>query len=169
MSESAKRLYKELRGLSKEQLWGAEVARFDAASPEERKERVAVIRAVGVAFAEAGTVEEKARVREWLRGLLRDRDEKVRRYAMAAMPKLGAGAKEEGEMAGEAVNRCFVFAPIRIIRGFNVVFWDKKEKGRTTGPAFSHTALENKVPANGVTIADPPVPRMSPILVTRGT
>jgi 23S rRNA G2445 N2-methylase RlmL len=98
MSESAKRLYKELRGLSKEQLWGAEVARFDAASPEERKERVAVIRAVGVAFAEAGTVEEKARVREWLRGLLRDRDEKVRRYAMAAMPKLGAGAKEEGEL-----------------------------------------------------------------------
>ena len=34
----------------------------------------------------------------WLRGLLRDPEEKVRRYAMAALPKIGAGAGEEAEL-----------------------------------------------------------------------
>jgi 23S rRNA G2445 N2-methylase RlmL len=91
-------LYKELRKLSKQQLWDKEVARFDAASPEERRERVAVIRAIGATFAETGTLEEKGKAREWLLGLLRDRDEKIRRYAMTAMPKIGAGAREEGEL-----------------------------------------------------------------------
>jgi predicted RNA methylase len=93
--ESAKKLYKQLRGLSWQALWGGEVPRFNAASPEERKKRVAVIRAVGVVFAESGLPEEKTRVQEWLRALLQDPCEKVRRYAMAAMPKIGAGAKEE--------------------------------------------------------------------------
>jgi 23S rRNA G2445 N2-methylase RlmL len=37
-------------------------------------------------------------VREWLAVLLRDPDEKVRRYAMAAMPKIGAGTKEESQL-----------------------------------------------------------------------
>jgi 23S rRNA G2445 N2-methylase RlmL len=91
----AKQLYKELRGLPWLQLWSQEVTRFDAASPEERNERVAVIRAVGVVFAESGPVAEKEKVREWLLGLLQDPCEKVRRYAMAAMPKIGAGAEEE--------------------------------------------------------------------------
>jgi 23S rRNA G2445 N2-methylase RlmL len=95
---SAKELYKKLRGLAWPQLWSEEVARFDAASPEEREKRVAVIRAVGVVFAESGPMEEKAKVREWLLGLLQDPCEKVRRYAMAAMPKIGAGAKEEGKL-----------------------------------------------------------------------
>lgn len=98
MKNSAQMLYRELRGLSKQRLWEEEVARFNAASPAERQRRVAVIRAVGVAFAEAGTAEEKERVREWLGGLLRDPEEKVRRYAMAALPKIGAGTREEGEL-----------------------------------------------------------------------
>jgi 23S rRNA G2445 N2-methylase RlmL len=96
--KSAKELYKQLRGLSWHALWSGEVARFDASSPQEREKRVAVIRAVGVVFAESGLVEEKTQVQEWLLGLLQDPCEKVRRYAMAAMPKIGAGAKEERKL-----------------------------------------------------------------------
>jgi 23S rRNA G2445 N2-methylase RlmL len=95
---SAKELYKELRRLSWPQLWSGEVARFDAASPEQREKRVAVIRAVGVVFPESGPVEAREAVREWLLALFQDPCEKVRRYAMAAMPKIGAGAKEEGKL-----------------------------------------------------------------------
>ena len=102
--DSAKELYKRLRGRSWTQIWSEDVARFNVASADERKKTVAVIRAVGVVFAESGPMEEKARVREWLRGLLKDSDEKVRRYAMAAMPKIGAGPKEEGELLSALQN-----------------------------------------------------------------
>jgi len=91
-------LYRQLRGLSCEQLWQEEVARFDRASPRERFQRVAVIRAVGVAFARARTAEQKASARAWLTRLLHDPQEKIRRYAMAALPKLGAGRSEEAEL-----------------------------------------------------------------------
>ena len=53
-------LYRELRGLSCEKLWDDEVARFDRSTSEERIKRVAVIRAVGVVFSEAGTSKQKA-------------------------------------------------------------------------------------------------------------
>ncbi len=96
--EQAKELYKKLRGLLWPQLWREEVARFDAAAPEEREKGVAVIRAVGVVFAESGPMEENAKVREWLMGLLNDPSEKVRRYAMAALPKIGAGELGEGKL-----------------------------------------------------------------------
>lgn len=96
--QSAKDLYRQLRGLLWKQLWGVEVARFNSGSPEERQERVAVIRAAGVVFAESGPPEERDAVREWLLALLQDPCEKVRRYAMAAMPKIGAGATEEREL-----------------------------------------------------------------------
>jgi 23S rRNA G2445 N2-methylase RlmL len=71
------------------------VARFDRSSPEERIKRVAVVRAVGVVFSESGTAKQKAEVRSWLVRLLQDPSEKVRRYAMTALPKLGAGTSEE--------------------------------------------------------------------------
>lgn len=93
-----KELYAELRRLPWDDLWTHEVARFNAASPRERTERVAVIRAVGVVFSESGRASQKEPVRQWLRGLLRDPDEKVRRYAMAALPKIGADATEETEL-----------------------------------------------------------------------
>lgn len=88
-------LYRKLRDLPKEDLWGIEVPRFMAASPRERLERVAVIRAVGTIFSRYGTEAEKDAVRAWLVGLLNDPQEKIRRYAVAALPKVGAG--EEGE------------------------------------------------------------------------
>ncbi len=94
----AKELYKKLRGLPWPRLWREEVARFNAASSQEREKTVAVIRAVGVVFAESGPMEEKARVQEWLMGLLQDPSEKVRRYAMTALPKIGAGGTEEGKL-----------------------------------------------------------------------
>jgi 23S rRNA G2445 N2-methylase RlmL len=93
-----KELYRELRVLSCEKLWNEEVARFDRSTPEERIKRVAVIRAVGTVFSESGTAKQKAEVRSWLVRLLEDPNEKVRRYAMTALPKLGAGTCGEGAL-----------------------------------------------------------------------
>ena len=43
-----KQLYNELRLLSCEQLWRVEVSRFNAATPEQRMERVGLVRAVSL-------------------------------------------------------------------------------------------------------------------------
>ena len=96
--QASKDLYKQLRALPWARLWAEDVARFDRAAPRERFESVAVIRAVGVVFPESGPVEQRDEVKQWLLGLLHDPEEKVRRYAMAALPKLGAGASEEAEL-----------------------------------------------------------------------
>ena len=93
-----KALYKRLRVLTSEQLWEEEVPRFDRATSEERIKNVSLIRAVGVVFSESGSEEEKSVVRPWLHRLLKDPAEKIRRYAMAAIPKIGAGPKEEEEL-----------------------------------------------------------------------
>jgi 23S rRNA G2445 N2-methylase RlmL len=93
--KSDKELYRELRNLLADQLWNVEVPRFDAATPRERMERVALIRALGVVFAGSGSAEQRAEVRAWLMRLLQDPQEKIRRYAMAALPKIGAGADAE--------------------------------------------------------------------------
>jgi len=90
-----KDLYRKLRVLSCEKLWNDEVARFDRLTPEERIKRVAVIRAAAVVFSESGTAKQKAGVRSWLVRLLQDPSEKVRRYAMTALPKLESGTSEE--------------------------------------------------------------------------
>jgi len=95
---AAKALYKQLRALSWTQLWTVEVPQFDGSDPKERAARVAVIRAVGVVFAESGPEDLADAVRAWLRDLLKDPDEKIRRYAIAALPKVGAGLREETEM-----------------------------------------------------------------------
>jgi 23S rRNA G2445 N2-methylase RlmL len=91
----AKEHYQRLRVLSCERLWTEEVPAFDRANARERLETVAVVRAVGVVFSESGTPEQKAAAREWLLRLLDDPEEKIRRYAMNALPKLGADAREE--------------------------------------------------------------------------
>ena len=93
-----KALYHQLRALPWEQLWTREAARFDQAAPQERIKRVAVIRAVGVVFAESGIVEQKSQVRRWALALLHDPCEKARRYAMAALPKIGSGPGDEAEL-----------------------------------------------------------------------
>ncbi len=96
----AKDLYRELRVRSCAQLWDEDVPRFNRAAGRDRAAQVGVIRAVGVVFAESGTPGQQAAARDWLRGLLQDPDEKVRRYAVNALPKLGAGAPEERELLG---------------------------------------------------------------------
>jgi predicted RNA methylase len=92
-----KELYNQLRRLSCTRLWQEEVPRFDQASPEERMKGVALVRAVGVVFSESGGPEEKNQARRWLLRLLDDPCEKIRRYAMTALPKIGAGP--DGEKA----------------------------------------------------------------------
>ena len=98
MKNPAKELYNELRRLPWKQLWDTEVARFDRADPQERMKTVAVVRAVGVVFSESGPVEERENVKRWLTALLHDPCEKIRRYAMTALPKIGAGEGEEAQL-----------------------------------------------------------------------
>ena len=93
-----KKLYRELRTLPWLTLWQEEVPRFNQASPEVRIQRVAVIRAVGAGLAENQQTDLKDTVRTWLLSLLQDPSEKIRRYAMAALPKIGAGRTEEREL-----------------------------------------------------------------------
>lgn len=90
-----KELYNQLRRLQWPKLWKEEVPVFDKASPAERLKNVALIRAVGVVFSESGTPEDKDSVRLWLLRLLNDPSEKIRRYAMTALPKIGAGQDAE--------------------------------------------------------------------------
>lgn len=87
--------YQRLRVLSCERLWSEDVAEFDRSNARERMKNVAVVRAVGVVFSESGTPEEKEKARAWLTRLLDDPEEKIRRYAMTALPKIGADAREE--------------------------------------------------------------------------
>jgi hypothetical protein len=75
-------LYRTLRDKACAILWKEDVAAFDRAVEPERSRLVAVIRAVGVAFADRGTPAEKAQAVTWLNSLLKDPSEKVRRYAM---------------------------------------------------------------------------------------
>ncbi len=95
---AGKELYRQLRALSWEELWMGEVQRFEKATARERFENVSVIRAVGVVFSESGPAEQREEVRQWLRKLLKDSEEKIRRYAMAELPKLGASADDEAEL-----------------------------------------------------------------------
>lgn len=102
-----KDLYRQLRALPWEKLWTEEIPRFNSASRRERLERVAVIRAVGVVFSERPTRENLTEVKAWLHTLLRDPQEKIRRYAAAALPKIGADLSDERELlalAGSAAS-----------------------------------------------------------------
>jgi len=97
-SNPTKDLYRELRLLPWAKLWQEEVPRFTQAAADEKVNRVAVIRAVGAGFSEANQPTLKEPVRQWLLSLLQDPSEKVRRYAMNALPKIGAGRTEERQL-----------------------------------------------------------------------
>ncbi len=90
-----KDLYRQLRALPPEQLWNDEVPAFDRASPAERTARVGLIRALGVVLAESGTADQRTAAATWLHALLDDPDEKIRRYAAAALPKIAPGPATE--------------------------------------------------------------------------
>lgn len=93
-------LYRQLRDKPCARLWQEHVVAFDGMAEPERTRHAAVIRAVGVAFAARGTAEEKAQATRWLNQLLADPSEKIRRYAMAALPKLGDDPSAEGRLLG---------------------------------------------------------------------
>jgi 23S rRNA G2445 N2-methylase RlmL len=90
-----KEVYKELRTQSWDALWHMEVPLFDTGTPEYRWARVGLVRALGVVALKKTTQEQKAMTKQWLIGLLQDPEEKVRRYAMAALPKLGGNEESE--------------------------------------------------------------------------
>jgi hypothetical protein len=96
--QAAKDLYRRLRGLTGAQLLADEVPRFDGAPPRERVAGVAVVRAVGTVIAASGTAEQRDAAKQWLRGLLRDGEEKVRRYAADALAALGGDAGDEAAL-----------------------------------------------------------------------
>jgi 23S rRNA G2445 N2-methylase RlmL len=93
-----KDLYKQLRNLPWTKLWSEEVPRFNTATARERLERVAVIRAVGVVLSEQENLESVVEVKSWLHSLLKDPQEKIRRYAAAALPKIGADLDDERQL-----------------------------------------------------------------------
>lgn len=97
-SSNSKALYRRLRSLPADQLWSEEMPRFNQAPPGERLARVALVRAVGAAFAQHRSTDQKEAVRTWLRNLLDDPAEKIRRYAIAALPKLGPDARDEAAL-----------------------------------------------------------------------
>ncbi|MEI6712948.1 MAG: methyltransferase [Verrucomicrobiota bacterium] len=90
--------YQSLRNCSCTELWEVEIPKFESATERDRLDQVSVIRAAGVVFSESGTPEQKENARKWLRRLLADPEEKIRRYAMAALPKLGSGTSEEQDL-----------------------------------------------------------------------
>ncbi len=94
----SKDLYRQLRTVPWLQLWEKEVPRFDQATPQERVRQVALIRALGAGFAEFAPLPLHEPVRAWLRRLLQDPEEKIRRYALTALPKTGASQKEESQI-----------------------------------------------------------------------
>ena len=98
IAHPAKDLYRELRALPWLRLWEQEVPRFNSASPDEKLRTVALIRAIGAGFTEASQPSLKEPVRQWLLSLLADPAEKIRRYAMTALPKIGAGRTEERQL-----------------------------------------------------------------------
>jgi 23S rRNA G2445 N2-methylase RlmL len=93
-----KALFQELRKLDCDTLWSREASAFEQASSAERARRVAVIRAVGVVLGEAPETHWRDRARPWVRGLLEDPSETVRRYAITALPRLGSGPEEENRL-----------------------------------------------------------------------
>ncbi len=91
----AKEVYKQLRNEPWESLWEREVPLFDVGTAEERLARVGLIRAIGVVALEKATLEQRQLTRQWLTTLLQDPEEKIRRYAMNALPKLGGSEESE--------------------------------------------------------------------------
>lgn len=92
-----KQLYRQWRNLSASQL-RLEVARFDGLSPRDRSENAALVRAAGVVVSELGGAEAQAETRSWMRRLLTDPDEKIRRYAINALPKLKPTSVDESSL-----------------------------------------------------------------------
>jgi 23S rRNA G2445 N2-methylase RlmL len=91
----AKEVYKQLRTEPWATLWEREVPLFDGGTAKERLARAGLVRAMGVVALEKATQAQREQTREWLTTLLQDPEEKIRRYAMNALTKVGGSAKSE--------------------------------------------------------------------------
>lgn len=89
----AKEAYKQLRKEPWETLWEREVPLFDSGNADERLARIGLVRAIGVVALEKATQAQRQQTRQWLTGLLQDPEEKIRRYAMNVLPKLGSSVE----------------------------------------------------------------------------
>src|SRR5688500_10971287 len=90
-----KALYRQLRELPWAQLWREHVPQFNTASKEERRRQVSLIRAAAVVLAEGANASDLKPFRAWLHSLLKDEEEKIRRYAIAALPKIPRSPSDE--------------------------------------------------------------------------
>jgi 23S rRNA G2445 N2-methylase RlmL len=95
---SDKEVYKQLRAQSWEALWLHEAPLFDNGTEEYRLGRVGLVRALGVVALEKGSKAQRKQTQQWLMNLLHDPQEKVRRYAIAALPKLGGRVESEAAL-----------------------------------------------------------------------
>jgi 23S rRNA G2445 N2-methylase RlmL len=93
-----KERYQQLRSRSWDDLWNTERPAFDQADPAQRPAHVALVRALGVVASESGRTELIDTTRRWITGLLHDPAEKIRRYAINALPKLHPGPEEEAAL-----------------------------------------------------------------------
>ncbi len=94
---AVKELYKRLRTLTPQQLW-EEVTLFDCSPAKQRVAQVGLIRAVGTVFSRFGSELEKQQGKTWLFKLLGDPEEKIRRYAITALPQLDSGSDVEAAL-----------------------------------------------------------------------
>lgn len=87
--------YARYRLLHRRELRALAQNHFPTLSPDRQRAEAGLIRAIGAIFGQHGTPEEKSWARAWLLPLLRHPEEKIRRYAILALPKLDSGPTEE--------------------------------------------------------------------------
>lgn len=150
----AKVHYQRLRALPFVELWETERVRFEGLGVEQRVENVGVVRAIGVVAAESGDGAQRELARRWMLALLGDGAEKVRRYAVAALPKLGAGEVEERALlellkgAGSEREREAVLDALRKFGGKATLAYFAKEGAKEGAKDFN--AVTQRVAARVV-------------------
>ncbi|MDX6767874.1 MAG: hypothetical protein SFU85_13915 [Candidatus Methylacidiphilales bacterium] len=95
---TASEVYARYRAFSRERLREESIPRFNRLEGRQRLAEVGLVRAVGAVFGEHGTTAEKKEAAAWLLGLLTDPEEKIRRYAINALPKLRPGPEAESAL-----------------------------------------------------------------------
>jgi predicted RNA methylase len=88
-------LYRELRRLPWKELWEVRRPRFDKAGEAARRGDAALVRAIGVVLCESSPTAARPAALVWLRSLLDDPEEKIRRYAMGALVKNRAASADD--------------------------------------------------------------------------
>lgn len=91
-------VYDRCRRLSRQELRLLATHALTRLPAEAQVREAGLIRAIGAIFGLHGTAAEKSWARDWLLPLLNHPEEKIRRYAILALPKLHAGSVEEAAL-----------------------------------------------------------------------